>query len=55
MLEGMTTSQKAVLEPPYNSRLDRPILSNDNDSVEICQRNSIKKDFDSKVFGTKYF
>jgi len=55
MTYGMTTSQLAVLEPPYNIRLDRPILSNDDDSVDICQRNEIKKNFDAKVFGTKYF
>ena len=55
MLEDLTPSQKAVLEPPYNTRLDRPILSNDDDSIEICQRNEIKRNFDNKVFGTKYF
>lgn len=55
MTEGMTSSQMAVLEPPYNQRLDRPLLSDDNDNITICSRSSIKKDFDEKVFATKYF
>jgi hypothetical protein len=26
MLEGMTPEQRAVLEPPYHQRLQRPVL-----------------------------
>ena len=26
MLEGLTPEQRAVLEPPYHTRLDRPVL-----------------------------
>ena len=55
MIENMTDSQKSVLEPPYNQRLDRPLLSNDSECIEICSRNNVKKEFDKKVFGTTYF
>ena len=29
MLEDLTSEQRAVLEPPYHKRLDRPILNDD--------------------------
>ena len=61
ILEGMTEDQKAVLEPPYATRLDRPLLSplsDDPDSpveIETLSRVPEKKQFDRDVFGTKYF
>jgi len=55
MTQEMTPSQLAVLEPPYNQRLDRPLLNDDDDTIEVCSRNSTKKQFDKTVFGTTYF
>ncbi|KAK3259682.1 hypothetical protein CYMTET_31334, partial [Cymbomonas tetramitiformis] len=59
MLEGMTRGQKAVLEPPYNNRLDRPVPSVENfetdETVVPVQREEFKIEHDTKVFGTKYF
>jgi len=55
MLEGMTPKQKAVMEPPYAVRLDRPLIKADEDEPEICRRSEKKRRFDIEVFGTKYF
>ena len=60
MYEGMTSEQRAVLEPPYANRLDRPNIqlndeSGNNMSVEMTTRSSRKKQHDEDVFGTKYF
>jgi len=56
MYEHMTPAQKAVLEPPYANRLDRPnILDGDPENVEITTRNARKRQHDRDVFGTKYF
>jgi len=54
MYDGLTDAQKAVLEPPYANRLDRPIIQPDG-SIEISSRNPRKKQHDADVFGTKYF
>lgn len=54
-LEGMTDIQKAVMEPPYALRLDRPTLENDGSGLSVAGRGAEKKAFDRKVFGTKYF
>lgn len=54
MYEGLTPAQKAVLEPPYANRLDRPNIKSDG-SIEITTRNERKKQHDRDVFGTKYF
>eukprot|EP00978_Attheya_sp_CCMP212_P015396 scaffold39755_cov52-Attheya_sp.AAC.7 len=54
MYEGMTDAQKAVLEPPYANRLDRPNINSDL-SVEITTRGTRKKQHDQEIFGTKYF
>eukprot|EP00873_Tetraselmis_striata_P000074 jgi/Tetstr1/420338/TSEL_011459.t1 len=54
--EGITDAQRAVLEPPYNNRLDRPLpdpLTGGVTNTEV--RSKAKKDFDQKVFGTTYF
>lgn len=52
--DDLTESQRAVLEPPYANRLDRPNIRPDG-SVEITSRNDRKKQHDRAVFGTKYF
>jgi hypothetical protein len=54
MYEGLTPTQKAVLEPPYANRLDRPNIQPDG-SLEITQRSERKRQHDEDVFGTKYF
>ena len=50
-----TEAQKAVLEPPYNMRLDRPVISEKTLEVREVSREQKKKDFDKKVYGTTYF
>lgn len=54
MYEGLTQAQRAVLEPPYANRLDRPNITPDG-SVFVTTRNERKKQHDQEVFGTKYF
>ena len=57
-LEGMTDAQRAVLQPPYATRLERPIVSvggGGEVQVQIRQRSEAKKQFDMELFGTKYF
>ncbi len=57
-LEGMTDAQRAVLQPPYATRLERPIVSigdGGDVQVQIRQRSEAKKQFDLELFGTKYF
>lgn len=52
--DGCTPQQLAVLQPPYNNRLDRPFIGDDGD-IHYQSRSSIKKKFDADVFQTKYF
>lgn len=52
--EGLDDAQRAVLEPPYANRLDRPNIREDG-SVEITQRSERKKQHDKEVFKTKFF
>ena len=57
-LEGMTEAQRAVLQPPYATRLERPVVScggGGDVHVEIRQRSEAKKQLDMELFGTKYF
>ena len=54
MYEGMSDAEKAVLEPPYANRLDRPNI-NETGNVEITTRSARKKQHDQDVFRTKYF
>lgn len=54
MYEDLTEAQRAVLEPPYANRLDRPNILQDG-SVEITTRSERKRQHDREVFGTKYF
>jgi ectoine hydroxylase-related dioxygenase (phytanoyl-CoA dioxygenase family) len=52
--DDLTDAQRAVLEPPYANRLDRPNINLDQ-SIEMTTRNERKKQHDKEVFGTKYF
>ena len=52
--DDLDDAQKAVLEPPYANRLDRPNIREDL-SVEITQRSERKRQHDKDVFKTKYF
>lgn len=52
--DNLNEAQKAVLEPPYANRLDRPNICDDG-SVEIPQRSERKRQHDQDVFKTKYF
>eukprot|EP00542_Grammatophora_oceanica_P008212 CAMPEP_0194065202 /NCGR_PEP_ID=MMETSP0009_2-20130614/85100_1 /TAXON_ID=210454 /ORGANISM="Grammatophora oceanica, Strain CCMP 410" /LENGTH=320 /DNA_ID=CAMNT_0038717965 /DNA_START=348 /DNA_END=1310 /DNA_ORIENTATION=+ len=52
--DDLTETEKAVLEPPFANRLDRPNIADDG-SVEMTTRNERKKQHDRDVFGTKYF
>jgi len=54
MYEDLTDAQRAVLEPPYANRLDRPNINPDG-SIEVTTRSERKKQHDQEVFGTKYF
>lgn len=57
MYEDLNDAQRAVLEPPYANRLDRPeIVGNGSEAeVVISSRNQVKKQHDQELFGTKYF
>merc|ERR1712032_50007 len=67
MYDDLTPVQRAVLEPPYANRLDRPnIRLPDNDVrgddaadessvMELTTRSDRKKRHDRDVFGTNYF
>mmetsp|Transcript_3012 Transcript_3012/g.4253 ORF Transcript_3012/g.4253 Transcript_3012/m.4253 type:complete len:428 (-) Transcript_3012:15-1298(-) len=63
MYEGLNDAQKAVLEPPYANRLDRPeiVLERGSDGKVVAEkvtyssRNERKKQHDQQLFGTKYF
>lgn len=57
VMDGMTDAQRAVLEPPYAGRLDRPILTQGGEEKPDtgAPRPEVKKEFDEKVFGQKYF
>lgn len=54
MMEGMTVGQKAVLQPPFATRLDRRVLDAEG-KVVVTSRGAAKMELDNKVFGTKYF
>jgi ectoine hydroxylase-related dioxygenase (phytanoyl-CoA dioxygenase family) len=55
LYDDLTDAQRAVLEPPYANRLDRPNIQPDDDgslSVVITTRSERKKQHDRQVFGT---
>ena len=55
----MTPAQRAVIEPPYATRLERPVVTvgteNGEPSVRPVRRATAKKEFDKQLFGTDYF
>jgi hypothetical protein len=52
----LTDAQRAVLEPPYAPRLDRPVIADaSSGSVKTSGRSDRKKRHDRQVFGTPYF
>jgi hypothetical protein len=52
----MTPAQLAIMEPPYNLRMNRPSLDLETgEVVEPKPREGFKIEFDEKVFGTKYY
>lgn len=54
--EGLTEAQRAVMQPPFNARLDRHAPAEDGSAVTVpVPRAGFKKDFDRSVFGTTYF
>lgn len=53
--DDLNDAQRAVLEPPYANRLDRPNICEDGTTVEITQRSDRKRQHDKEVFKTKYF
>jgi ectoine hydroxylase-related dioxygenase (phytanoyl-CoA dioxygenase family) len=54
MYENLTEAEKAVLQPPFANRLDRPEIQPDG-SIVIQSRNARKKQHDQQLFKTKYF
>ena len=60
-LQQMTPMQRAVLEPPYADRLDRPLvtpkqaLEDREGEMPTLTRNEEKRKLDEVLFGTKYF
>jgi hypothetical protein len=58
LLEDLTPAQAAVLQPPFHTRLDRPVLRSNGTTVKAIvgsPRADEKKDFDKEVFGAEYF
>ena len=59
-LATLTELQRAVVQPPYSTRLERPLVTA---SAALAQdgpahkrpRSEAKKEFDRKLFGTSYF
>ena len=60
-LQQMSPMQRAVLEPPYADRLDRPLvtprqaLEDREGEPPTLTRNDEKRKLDEVLFGTKYF
>jgi hypothetical protein len=55
---SMTPAQRAVVEPPYAARLERPVLEPADaaePAVRPVRRATAKKEFDRQLFGTDYF
>ena len=59
--DGMTPMQKAVLLPPYATRLERAVVTEEaaredpEGEAPIVKRSQAKKDFDKQLFGTNFF
>jgi len=54
MYESLSDAERAVLEPPYANRLDRPEINSEG-QIDISSRGERKKRHDQELFGTKYF
>ncbi|CAD7930457.1 unnamed protein product [Amoebophrya sp. A25] len=55
--ESLTQAERAVLQPPYAVRTERPCVQIEGDEVKVTveQRTLEKKQHDRDVFGTKWF
>ena len=51
----MSKTELAVMQPPFNNRLDRERLKDDGSLGEPMRRSATKKNFDKLVFGQDYF
>jgi len=59
-LARLSALQRAVVEPPYSTRLERPLVTPEaaahaSGPAATRERSAAKKDFDQKLFGTSYF
>ena len=55
-MDGLTPAQKAVMQAPFNPRLDREAPAEEGGSVTVpVPRADWKKAYDKSVFGTTYF
>mmetsp|Transcript_9181 Transcript_9181/g.28145 ORF Transcript_9181/g.28145 Transcript_9181/m.28145 type:complete len:210 (+) Transcript_9181:133-762(+) len=54
-LDGMTDAQRAVMEPPYHPRMNRPFVSASGEAMTAKPREAFKVEFDERVFGSRYF
>ena len=59
-LARLTPQQRAVLEPPYATRLERPLVTSATASDAQAPpakkaRSQAKKDLDKAILGTSYF
>ena len=54
-LAALTEAERAVLQPPFHPRLDRPTVSDEGEAEQPAPREDFKKAFDQKVFGKNYF
>ena len=61
-MEGLTPLQRAVLEPPYATRLERPLVTasaaaEEDGATEVVRhlRSEAKKEHDRQTLGTAYF
>ena len=57
VLADCTPAERAVLQPPFNNRVDRlwPAADGSDEAREGTARDQRKKDFDQAVFGHQYF
>uniref|UniRef100_A0A7S0IN47 Phytanoyl-CoA dioxygenase family protein n=1 Tax=Calcidiscus leptoporus TaxID=127549 RepID=A0A7S0IN47_9EUKA len=54
-LDGMSDAQRAVLQPPFHPRMNRPYVDADGAYMPPREREAFKTQFDEKVFGRRYF
>ena len=57
---GLTELQRAVVQPPYSTGLERPLVTaeaaqQEEGPAKKRARNAAKKDLDKKLFGTSYY